>query len=66
MEGVFPEGKTFSGKRLVPQMAVGCVVFALVGLLGTFFVANVLKPYFQRDRAELVREAEAREAGRKR
>jgi hypothetical protein len=63
---VFPEGRTRSGKRLVPQLAVGCVLFALIGLFGTFLLANALQPYFKGKRTELAKQAEAREAqGRK-
>ncbi|GEM_PF-3001419 len=62
MEGVFPEPKPLSGKRLVPQLAVGCFVFALIGLLGTFVVGNALQPFFKHRREDLARQAEAREA----
>ena len=51
-----------SGKRLVPQLAVGCFVFALIGLLGTFVVGNALQPFFKQRSADLARQAEAREA----
>ena len=62
---MFPEGKTLSGKRLVPQLAVGCVLFAIVGLLGTFLVAKALGPLFHGDRVKLAQEAAAREAGKR-
>ena len=59
---VFPEGKTLSGKRLVPQLMVGCVVFAVVGLLGTFFLAKLLSPLLHGSRTEFARQAQEREA----
>lgn len=58
---MFPEPKPLNGKRLVPQLMVGCVVFALIGLLGTFFVANALQPYFKAKAADLARKAQDRE-----
>lgn len=58
---MFPEGKPLSGKRLVPQLAIGCVLFALVGLLGTFAIANLLKPLFKGKAEELAAKAQARE-----
>lgn len=61
-KGVFPEPKPLSGKRLVPQLAVGCVAFALVGLLGTFLVGKLLAPYFTGSKDQFARQAEAREA----
>ena len=60
---MFPEPTPFSGKRLVPRLAVGCVVFAIVGLLGTILMGRVLTPLFKGDRDALAREAAAREAG---
>ena len=59
---MFPEPTPLSGKRLVPQLAVGCVVFALFGLLATYFVGQLLLPYFTGDREKLAHQAEAREA----
>jgi hypothetical protein len=58
---VFPEGKPIPGKRLVPRLAIGCVLFALLGLLGTFAIANLLKPFFQGKAEELAAKAQARE-----
>lgn len=60
---MFPEPTPLSGKRLVPQLAVGCVAFAIAGLLGTFLVAKALGPFFHGDRAKLAQQAAAREAG---
>lgn len=60
---MFPEEKSLSGKRLVPQLAVGCVVFALVGLIGTFLIAKAMSPLFHGSREEFARQAAAREAG---
>jgi hypothetical protein len=37
---VFPEERPVEGRRLVPQLAIGCIVFTLLGLLGTYWVAN--------------------------
>ena len=59
---MIPEGKTYSGKRLVPGLAVGCVVFAIVGLLGTFLLAKLLSPLLPGSRAEYARQAAEREA----
>jgi hypothetical protein len=53
-----------SGKRLVPGLAVGCVVFAVIGLLGTFGLAKVLKPYFTGKADEMAARAQAREHSR--
>lgn len=58
---MFPEPTPLSGKRLVPQLAAGCVVFALVGLLATYFAGQALLPYFRGDRDQLAKQAEARE-----
>ena len=58
---MFPEGKPISGKRLVPQLAIGCVLFAILGLVGTFAVANLLKPFFHGKAEELAQKAQARE-----
>lgn len=40
---MFPEPKQISGRKLVPQLAVGCVVFSFLGLVGTFFLANLMQ-----------------------
>ena len=61
---MFPDGKPISGKRLVPQLAVGCVLFSIIGLLGTFAIANLLKPYFQGKAEEMARKAQMRERSR--
>ena len=61
---MFPEGKPISGKRLVPQLAIGCVLFAILGLLGTFAVANLLKPFFKGKAEEMAAQAQARERSR--
>ena len=45
----------------MPQLAVGCFVFALVGLFGTMLVANALQPYFKGKAAELARKAQDKE-----
>ena len=62
---MFPEPKPLSGKRLVPQLAAGCVVFALAGLLGTYFAGRLLMPYFTGNRDQLAQQAQARESGRR-
>ena len=62
---MFPEPKSLSGKRLVPQLAVGCVAFALAGLLGTFLAGRLLAPYFTGNKDRLAHEAQAREANRR-
>lgn len=62
IEGVFPEPRTLPGKRLVPQLAVGCLLLAIVGVLGTYLLGSALQPYFRGDRDKLVKEVEAREA----
>lgn len=62
---VFPEPKPLSGKRLVPQLAVGCVVFAIVGLLGTFLLAKAFSPLLHGTREEFARQAAEREAGKR-
>ncbi len=59
---MFPEGKVFNGKRLVPQLAVGCVVFAIVGLVGTFLLAKWFSPFLHGTREEYARQAAEREA----
>ncbi|RYG22656.1 hypothetical protein EON82_16430 [bacterium] len=61
---MFPEGKPVSGKRLVPQLAVGCVLFAILGLIGTFAIANLMKPFFQGKAEEMARKAQMREKSR--
>lgn len=62
---MFPEPTPLSGKRLVPQLAVGCVAFALAGLLGTFLAGRLLAPYFTGNKDQLAQQAEAREAKRR-
>ena len=62
---MFPEPTPVSGKRLVPQLAVGCVVFAIVGLFGTFLAARVFGSFLHPNRAQLAREAAEREAGKR-
>ena len=49
----------------MPRLAVGCVVFAAVGLLGTLLVGRALVPYFTGDKDKLAQQAAAREAGRR-
>lgn len=64
---MFPEPKSVSGKRLVPSLAVGCLVFAIVGVLGTFAVGTALQPYFAKKNSEAqwAKQAERREAGQR-
>lgn len=62
---MFPQPTPVSGKRLVPQLAVGCVVFAIVGLLGTFAAARFFGQYLHGDKAQLARQAAEREAGKR-
>lgn len=61
---MFPESKPVSGKRLVPSLAIGCVAFALIGLLGTFAMAKLLTPLFHGKAEELAAKAQAREHSR--
>jgi hypothetical protein len=42
---VFPEPRPIQGKRLVPQLAVGCFLFTLLGLLGTYLAAKPLQGF---------------------
>lgn len=60
---MFPEPTPLVGKRLVPRLAVGCFVFALVGVLGTLLLGRALTPYFTGDKAKLAQEAAVREKG---
>ncbi|HWD37597.1 MAG TPA: hypothetical protein VG944_02020 [Fimbriimonas sp.] len=46
-EEVTVNSRSFSGRRLIPQLAVGCVVFTIVGLLGTYLAAEVLTGYLK-------------------
>ena len=59
---MFPEPTPLSGKRLVPRLMVGCVVFAFVGLLGTFALAGYFGRFLHPDKAQLARQAAEREA----
>ena len=59
---MFPEPTPLPGKRLVPQLAVGCFVIAIVGVLGTYLLGNALQPFFKHRREDLAQQAEAREA----
>ncbi len=45
---MFPEPKGVSGKRLVPQLAIGCILFTIFGLLGTYWVATIMTDYFKK------------------
>jgi hypothetical protein len=37
---VFPEVPEISGRKLVPQLAIGCFLFTLLGLLATYVIAT--------------------------
>ena len=41
-------GETVDGKRLVPQLAVGCIVFAIVMGVITVAFAKLTTPYFEK------------------
>ena len=32
----------------MPQLAIGCILFTVFGLLGTYWLANALTGYFQK------------------
>jgi hypothetical protein len=42
-----PTTKTYSGKKFVPLMLAGFVVFTAVGLLLTYVAATAMTPYFE-------------------
>lgn len=37
-----------SGKRLIPALAVGCLIFAVVMGFGTYLVARIATPFFEK------------------
>jgi uncharacterized membrane protein (DUF485 family) len=41
-------GETVDGKRLVPQLAIGCIVFAIVMGVITVMFAKMTTPYFEK------------------
>jgi hypothetical protein len=45
---VSPDDKGISGKRLVPQLAVGCILFTVFGLLATYWVASAMTDYLKK------------------
>jgi hypothetical protein len=42
---MFPEVPEISGKKLVPQLGIGCFFFTMFGLLGTWLVATAVTSY---------------------
>ena len=46
---------SISGKRLLPGLAVGCLVFAAAMGFGVFFIAQVWTPYLKQKNAEYLR-----------
>jgi ABC-type uncharacterized transport system permease subunit len=60
-----PDTQSISGKKLVPIVLIGFVLFTLLGIYGTFFLAQAVSPSTDsaraaaRDRSE----AQVRERG---
>lgn len=44
-----------SGKRLIPQLAVGCLLFAALLGFGTYFLGKLTTPYFIKKNEEYLR-----------
>jgi hypothetical protein len=42
---VYQDDRQISGKKLIPRLSVGCIVFTVVGLLGTWGIAQVMTAY---------------------
>jgi hypothetical protein len=43
-----PEGTEVSGKKLLPMLTVGCLIFTVVMFAGTFLFAKLTTPYFEK------------------
>jgi len=44
----FSNGPTVSGKRFLPMISVGCLVFCVVLGFGTYFLAQWTTPFFEK------------------
>ncbi|AIE85407.1 hypothetical protein [Fimbriimonas ginsengisoli] len=44
-----------SGKRFVPQLAVGCLLFAAIMGFGTYFLAQLMTPGLKKKNAEYLK-----------
>lgn len=44
------------GKRLLPQLAVGCLLFAALMGYGTYALANLATPYLKKRNEEYMKE----------
>ena len=55
-------GETVEGKRLVPQLAVGCIVFAIVMGVITVAFAKMTTPYFEKLSRDARAKVQAQEA----
>ena len=42
---MYQDDRQISGKKLIPRLSVGCIVFTVVGLLGTWGIAQVMTAY---------------------
>jgi len=42
------DSTSIAGKKLVPRLAVGCLIFAAVMGFGTFFLAQMMSPYLKK------------------
>jgi len=42
---VYPDDRGVSGKKLVPQLSIGCVLFTIVGLLLTYGIGSIMIKY---------------------
>jgi hypothetical protein len=39
---MFPDVPEISGKKLVPQLGIGCFLFTLIGLVATYWIATAV------------------------
>ncbi len=45
---MYPDGPGISGKKFVPQLALGCLAFTILGLLFTYGFATAMSMYLKK------------------
>jgi hypothetical protein len=58
----FAPDKTISGKRLLPGLVVGCLLFSVIMGFGTYFVAQAVTPYLKKKNSDYLKTHKAPEA----
>lgn len=59
---MFPEERGISGKKLVPIMFIGFLLFTIFGLLGTYGLGKLVAPWLRKGDTEIKREMKQQEA----